>query len=75
MAVATTSIRVNTRLADEAKKLLGVKSRSEAARVALREILGLRRFGKVINKNGGWLSFAGLDELPHPRIAVPPENP
>jgi Arc/MetJ family transcription regulator len=41
MAVATTSIRVNTRLADEAKKILGVKSRSEAARIALREILGL----------------------------------
>jgi hypothetical protein len=41
MAVATTSIRVDTRLADEAKKLLGVKSRSEAARVALCEILGL----------------------------------
>jgi Arc/MetJ family transcription regulator len=62
MAVATTSIRVNARLADEAKKLLGVKSRSEAARVALREILGLRRSSKVIKKNGGKLSFASLDQ-------------
>ncbi len=35
MAV-TTSIRLDTHLADEAKKVLGVKSRTEAAHVALR---------------------------------------
>jgi Arc/MetJ family transcription regulator len=62
MAVATTSIRVDTRLADEAKKLLGVRSRSEAARIALREILGLRGSSKVTKKNGGKISFASLDE-------------
>jgi len=43
MAPATTSIRVATRLADEAVKVLGVKSRTEAARVALREIVSLKR--------------------------------
>lgn len=36
------SIRINARLADEAVKILGVKSRVEAARVALREILSLK---------------------------------
>jgi Arc/MetJ family transcription regulator len=44
MAVRTTSIRVDARLADEAKKLLGVKSRTEAVYIALRELVALRRF-------------------------------
>jgi hypothetical protein len=52
MAVATTSIRVNTRLADQAKKILGVKSRSEAARIALHEILALRLLDKGFHLGG-----------------------
>jgi Arc/MetJ family transcription regulator len=53
---------LDTRLADEAKKLLGVKSRTEAVHVALREIVALKRFKALMKKNGGKLSFAGLDE-------------
>ena len=45
MAV-TTSIRLDARLADEAMKVLGVKSRTEAARVALREIVSWQRSKK-----------------------------
>ncbi|MFZ3340178.1 MAG: hypothetical protein WA213_04795 [Terriglobales bacterium] len=52
MAEATTSIRVNTRLADEAKKILGAKSRSEAARIALHEILALRLLDKGFHLGG-----------------------
>jgi len=43
MAAAKTSIRLDKRLADEAVKVLGVKSRTEAARLALREIVSLKR--------------------------------
>jgi Arc/MetJ family transcription regulator len=39
-----TSIRLDTHLADEVKKVLGVKSRTEAVLVALREIVALKRF-------------------------------
>jgi Arc/MetJ family transcription regulator len=42
MAV-TTSIRCDTRLADEAVKALGVKFRTEAVRVALREIVAQKQ--------------------------------
>lgn len=44
MAVRLTSIRLDTRLADEAAKVLRVKSRTEAVHVALREIVALNRF-------------------------------
>jgi len=57
-----TSIRLDTRLADEAKKLLGVKSRTEAEHVALRELVALKRFKALMKKNEGKLSFANLDE-------------
>ena len=36
MAVTLTSLRLDMRLADEAKRLLGVKSRTEAVHIALR---------------------------------------
>jgi Arc/MetJ family transcription regulator len=42
MAVKT-SIRLDVRLANEAVKVLGVKSRTEAVRVALKEIVALGR--------------------------------
>ena len=59
MAVTTTSIRLDTRLADEAAKILGVKSRTEAIHVALREIVALTRFKKLMKRRAGRLSFDG----------------
>jgi Arc/MetJ family transcription regulator len=62
MAVTMTSIRLDTHLADEAKKALGVKSRTEAVHVALREIVALKRFKDLMKKNAGKLTFAGHGE-------------
>ena len=62
MAVTMTSIRLDTQLADEAAKVLGVKSRTEAVHVALREIVALKRFKNLMRKNEGKLSFAGHGE-------------
>ncbi len=62
MATTMTSIRLDIRLADEAKKLLGVKSRTEAVHVALRELVALKRFKALMRKNEGKLSFANLNE-------------
>ena len=59
MAVKTTSIRLDTHLADEAVKALGVKSRSEAIDVALREVVAPKRFKDLMKKNAGKVSFAG----------------
>jgi Arc/MetJ family transcription regulator len=41
MAVKMTSIRLDAQLADEAAKILGVKSRTEAIHFALREIVAI----------------------------------
>jgi Arc/MetJ family transcription regulator len=62
MAVTMTSIRLDIQLADEAARVLGVKSRTEAVHVALREIVALQRFKELMKKNAGRLSFSGLDE-------------
>ena len=62
MAGTLTSIRLDIRLADEAVKVLGVKSRTEAVHVALREIVALQRFKDLMRKNAGKLSFAGHGE-------------
>jgi Arc/MetJ family transcription regulator len=62
MAVKMTSIRLDTQLADEAVKILEVKSRTEAVHVALREIVALRRFKDLMKKNAGKLSFDGYVE-------------
>jgi Arc/MetJ family transcription regulator len=62
MAVALTSIRLDTHLADEAVKVLGVKTRTEAVHVALREIVALKRFKDLMKKNAGKLWFAGDSE-------------
>ncbi len=58
MAVTMTSIRLDTDLADEAVKVLGAKSRTEAVHVALREIVALQRFKDLMKKNAGKLKFA-----------------
>jgi Arc/MetJ family transcription regulator len=54
-----TSISVNKRLVDEAAKVLGVKSRTEAVHAALREVVALKRFKKLMAKYAGKLNFAG----------------
>jgi hypothetical protein len=61
MAVTTTSIKLNARLVDEAAAILGAKSRTDAVHTALREIVALRRFKKVMKKRAGKLEFAGCD--------------
>ena len=43
MTVKMTRVRVDRELADDAMRVLGVKSRTEAARFAVRWILGLDR--------------------------------
>ncbi|MGO8788637.1 MAG: type II toxin-antitoxin system VapB family antitoxin [Terriglobia bacterium] len=62
MSVTLTSIRLDTHLADEARKVLGVKSRTEAVHVALREIVALKRFKDLMRKHAGKLSFAAHGE-------------
>jgi Arc/MetJ family transcription regulator len=62
MAVTMTSIRLDTRLADEAVKELGVKTRTEAVHVALKEIVALRRFKRLMTKNAGKLRFEAHDQ-------------
>jgi len=62
MAVTMTSIRLDTDLADEAVKLLKAKSRTDAVHIALREIVGLKRFKKLMKKYEGKVSFAGYED-------------
>jgi len=62
MALAMTSIRLDKRLADEAAEVLGVKSRTAAVHAALREIVALRRFKKLMSKYAGKLKFSTHDE-------------
>jgi Arc/MetJ family transcription regulator len=62
MAGTLTSIRLDTKLADEAAKILGVGSRTEAIHIALSEIVALKRFKKLMSKHAGNLSFEGYDD-------------
>ena len=57
-----TSIRRDTRLSDEAVKALGVKGRTEAVQVALREIVALKKFKNLMAKHAGRLTFEALGE-------------
>lgn len=59
MAVIMTSIRLDSHLADEAAKILGVKSRTEAIHIALSEIVAHKRFKNLVKKQAGKLSFDG----------------
>jgi Arc/MetJ family transcription regulator len=59
VAATMTSIRLDTRLADEAVKILGAKSRTDAIHIALREIVALKRFKKLMKKYEGKASFEG----------------
>ena len=62
MAVTLTSIRLDTKLADEAVRVLGVKSRTEAVHLALKEIIGLKRFKDLMKENAGKLKFENYDK-------------
>lgn len=62
MAATLTSIRLDTKLADEAVRALGAKSRTEAVHMALKEIVKLNNFKKLMKNYGGKGSFAGSDE-------------
>jgi Arc/MetJ family transcription regulator len=57
-----TSIRIDTDLLDEAARVLGLKSRTEAVHVALREIVALKRFKELMKSHAGKLSFDGCGE-------------
>jgi Arc/MetJ family transcription regulator len=59
MAVKVTSIRLDTKLADEAARTLGAKSRTEAVHTALREVVALQRFKMLTKKYAGELIFEG----------------
>ena len=66
MANAMTSIRLDTHLADEAAAILGVKSRTDAVHAALREIVALKKFQRLMAKNAGKLKFEGHGEQSRP---------
>jgi Arc/MetJ family transcription regulator len=57
-----TSIRLDTELAGEAAKIFGVKSRTEAIHLALKEIVALRRFKHLMTKNAGKRRLEGSGE-------------
>lgn len=56
-SVKMTSIRLDTKLADDAVKALGARNRSEAVHMALREVVALNKFKKLMSKYGGKLKF------------------
>jgi Arc/MetJ family transcription regulator len=56
-AVRMTSIRLDTKLADDALKVLGAKSRTEAVHMALKEVVALKGFKALVLKHGGKLQF------------------
>jgi Arc/MetJ family transcription regulator len=67
MAKPMTSIRLDSHLADEAAKILGVKSRTEAVHVALKEIVALKKFKNLMEKNtrGGSLTARSYGAADH----------
>ena len=62
MPATLTSIRLDTKLADKAVRVLGVKSRTEAVHVALKEIVSLKDFKKLMKDSGGKLKFENFDK-------------
>jgi len=55
--VKMTSIRLDTKLADDAVRALGARNRSEAVHMALREAVALKKFKELMSKHGGKLEF------------------
>jgi Arc/MetJ family transcription regulator len=56
-SVKMTSIRLDTKLADDAVKALGARNRSEAVHMALHEVVALKKFKEIMSKYGGKLKF------------------
>ena len=53
MAEKTTRVLVDRKLADEAMRVLGVKSRSEAARIAVKQLLdSSAEIGRQLRRRG-----------------------
>jgi Arc/MetJ family transcription regulator len=53
MAEKTTRVLVNRKLADEAMRALGMKSRSEAARIAVKQLLdSSAEIGRQLRRRG-----------------------
>ena len=52
-----TTIRLDTKLADEAVSILGVRNRTEAVHAALHEIVRLQKFKKLLTRQGGKLKL------------------
>lgn len=59
MATTATSMRLDTKLADRAAKVLGVNSRTEAIHIALKEIVALEEFKGLMVKYRGKATLAG----------------
>ncbi len=57
-SIKMTSIRLDTKLADDAVKALGARNRSEAVHMALQEVVALKKFEELMLKCGGKLKFA-----------------
>jgi Arc/MetJ family transcription regulator len=51
MTAKMASVRIDPILVNEAMRFLGVKSRSEAVHVALKQIVGTKRFWSLMKKN------------------------
>jgi Arc/MetJ family transcription regulator len=60
MVATVTSIKLDKELADEAARLLGVKTRTEAVQLALENTVGLQRFKELMLKNAGKHKFEGF---------------
>ncbi len=56
-SIKMTSIRLDTKLANDAVKILGAKNRSEAVHTALREVVALKKFKELMLKHGAKLKF------------------
>ena len=57
-----TSIRLDTKLADKAVRVLGARSRTEAVHMALSEIVKLQDFKHLMKKHEGKLTFANFEK-------------
>jgi len=57
--MAAITIKVDVQLVDEAVRILGAKSRSDAVHVALREVVSLPRFKKLMKNHAGKIELTG----------------
>ena len=62
MAGTLTSIRLDTKLADEAVRVLGARNRTEAVHIALKEIIALKGFKKLMKEYSGKLKFENFEK-------------